>query len=93
MLENIFTSIGKNNTTNITPKIMDIAQLTEYLGLSKSHIYKLTSTHKIPHSKRGKRLYFDKEKINEWVLENEIWTKKDIEQQAPNYLIKKRKHF
>lgn len=41
MLENIFTSIGKNDTTTITPKIMDITQLTEYLGLSKSHIYKL----------------------------------------------------
>ena len=93
MLENIFTSIGKNDTTTITPKIMDITQLSEYLGLSKSHIYKLTSTHNIPHSKRGKRLYFDKEKINEWVLENEIWTQKDIEQQAANYLIKKRKHF
>ena len=92
MLGNTFESIGKDEI-KITSKIMTIKQVSEYLGLSKSHLYKLTSTHNIPHSKRGKRLYFDTEKINEWVLENEIWTQKDIEEQAANYLIKNKKRF
>jgi len=43
---------------------MNAKQLSIYLGLSISHIYKLTSTNNIPHSKRGKKLYFDKETIN-----------------------------
>lgn len=93
LLENIYSNIGRNETNIITSKIMDIEQLSDYLGLSKSHIYKLTSTHSIPHSKRGKRLYFDKETINTWVLEHKIWTQDDIEKQAADYLIKKGKHF
>ncbi|WP_299007939.1 helix-turn-helix domain-containing protein [uncultured Tenacibaculum sp.] len=93
LLENIYSNIGRNETNIITSKIMDIEQLSDYLGLSKSHIYKLTSTHSIPHSKRGKRLYFDKETINNWVLEHKIWTQDDIEKQAADYLIKKGKHF
>ena len=93
LLENIYSNIGRNETNIITSKIMDIEQLSDYLGLSKSHIYKLTSTHSIPHSKRGKRLYFDKETINTWVLKHKIWTQDDIEKQAADYLIKKGKHF
>ena len=93
LLENIYSNIGRNETNIITSKIMDIEQLSDYLGLSKSHIYKLTSTHSIPHSKRGKRLYFDKETINTWVLEHKIWTQDDIEKQAADYLIKRGKHF
>ena len=93
LLENIYSNIGRNETNIITSKIMDIEQLSDYLGLSKSHIYKLTSTQNIPHSKRGKRLYFNKETINTWVLEHKIWTQDDIEKQAADYLIKKGKHF
>ena len=93
LLENIYSNIGRKEANIITSKIMDIEQLTNYLGVSKSHIYKLTSSHTIPHSKRGKRLYFDKEIINAWVLENKIWTQDDIEKQASDYLIKNRKHF
>tara|TARA_R110002124_G_C8652826_1_gene489477 strand:- start:244 stop:576 length:333 start_codon:yes stop_codon:yes gene_type:complete len=93
LLENIYSNIGTKETNIITSKIMDIEQLSSYLGLSKSHVYKLTSSHTIPHSKRGKRLYFDKEIINSWVLENKIWTQDDIEKQASDYLIKNRKHF
>ncbi|WP_417237057.1 helix-turn-helix domain-containing protein [Bizionia paragorgiae] len=93
LLENIYSNIGTKESNIIISKIMDIEQLSNYLGLSKSHIYKLTSSHTIPHSKRGKRLYFDKEVINTWVLENKIWTQDDIEKQATDYLIKNRKHF
>ena len=92
-IEKLLENIARQEKNIITSKIMDIEQLSNYLSLSKSHIYKLTSTHNIPHSKRGKRLYFDKEIINTWVLENKIWTQDDIEKQASDYLIKNRKHF
>lgn len=54
LLENIYANIGTKESNFITTKIMDIEQLSNYLGLSKSHIYKLTSKHTIPHSKRVK---------------------------------------
>lgn len=93
LLESIYSNIGSKKGNIITSKIMDIDQLSSYLGLSKSHIYKLTSTHSIPHSKRGKKLYFEKETINEWILKNKICTQDEIDPQAADYLIKKGKHF
>ncbi len=54
LLENIYANIGTKESNFITTKIMDIEQLSNYLGLSKSHIYKLTSSHTILHSKTGK---------------------------------------
>jgi len=93
LLENINVFISRDENKVILPKVMNIKQLSDYLGVSLSYIYKLTSTHNIPHSKRGKRLYFDREIINTWVLENKIWTQDDIENQVSDYLSKNRKHF
>jgi hypothetical protein len=44
----------------------------------------------IPHSKRGKKLYFDKEIVTKWVLENTISTQEDIEQKVIQYSLKKK---
>ncbi|RBP30967.1 excisionase family DNA binding protein [Oceanihabitans sediminis] len=93
LLENIYSIIGSEKASIVPSKIMDIGQLSNYLGLSKSHIYKLTSTHTIPHSKRGKKLYFEKEAINGWILENKVWNQDDIEKEVVDYFIKKGKHF
>ncbi|WP_111709095.1 helix-turn-helix domain-containing protein [Lutibacter citreus] len=73
-------------------EVMNLKELCEYLGLSKSHIYKLTSTREIPHSKnRGKKLYFNKYEIDKWVLENKVKTIKDIEQEANANLMRKKR--
>lgn len=48
----------------------DVAVLT---GLSKSYLYKLTSTHKIPYYKpNGKLVYFNREEIENWQLQNRV---------------------
>lgn len=40
-----------------------------YTGISRSYMYKLTSSEKIPHFKpRGKLIYFEREKLNFWLL-------------------------
>jgi len=91
LLENISSNSFINEANINLPKIMNLKQLASYLDVSKGYLYKLTSTNNIPHSKRGKRIYFDIEAINEWVLENKIWTQKDIEEQVNNYLLKNRR--
>ena len=56
----------------------DVAILT---GLSKSTLYKLTCTHQIPHYKpSGKQIYFDRIEIEEWMKQNRVTTKSDINQ-------------
>jgi excisionase family DNA binding protein len=43
----------------------DVVLLT---GLSKSHLYKLTSSHQIPHYKpNGKQVYFDRAEVESWM--------------------------
>ncbi|MEQ3664121.1 helix-turn-helix domain-containing protein [Olleya sp.] len=91
LLENISSNSFINEANINLPKIMNLKQLASYLDVSKGYLYKLTSTNNIPHSKRGKRIYFDIEAINEWVLDNKIWTQKDIEEQVNNYLLKNRR--
>lgn len=61
-----------------------------YLELSQSHLYKLTSTGSIPHYKpNGKKLYFNRQELDIWLLRNRSNSIDEIEQEAANYLIKK----
>ncbi|SDF15652.1 DNA binding domain-containing protein, excisionase family [Pricia antarctica] len=42
-----------------------------YTGISRSYLYKLTSSGNIPHSKpNGKLIFFEKKKIVRWLLRN-----------------------
>lgn len=70
-------------------KILSLAEFCEYTGLTKQTAYKLTSGQKVPHSKRGKRLYFDKERIDTWLLENRVAPHSEIQGKANDYLSKK----
>jgi excisionase family DNA binding protein len=46
---------------------LSVGELSDYLKLSKSTIYKKTSSRLIPFLKSGKKLLFDKEAIDEWL--------------------------
>lgn len=48
-----------------------LPELCMYIGVSESMLYKLTSSKEIPHYKpRGKMVYFAKEELDEWLLQN-----------------------
>jgi len=48
-------------------KLLNFNQAADYLGLSHSYLYKLTSHKLIPCHRPMHRLYFFKEEIDEWV--------------------------
>jgi excisionase family DNA binding protein len=64
----------------------DVSLLT---GLSKSHIYKLTCSKKIPYykSQGGKLTYFDKDELNKWLLQHRVKTSDEVEQEAETHLL------
>lgn len=63
----------------------DVVLLT---GLSKSHLYKLTCSHQIPHYKpNGKQLYFDRGEVESWMKQKRVGSQSEIEAQAAAYLI------
>ncbi|WP_298262394.1 helix-turn-helix domain-containing protein [uncultured Lutibacter sp.] len=73
-------------------QVLNFNETCKYLELSQSHLYKLTSTAAIPHYKpNGKKIYFQRQELDQWLLRNRMDSQDEIEQQAADYLIKKGK--
>jgi hypothetical protein len=63
--------------------------------IRKSHIYKLSSKNEILYRKFGKRLFFSKKELDEWIL-NSSTHHRTIEDRANEYMLinsHKRKKF
>lgn len=59
-----------------------------YLDISASHLYKLTSQKAIPHfCPQGKKLYFNRQELDEWLQRNRQSSTDEIETEAANYII------
>ena len=59
------------NTIYTTKKVFTFQEACMYIGVSESMLHKLTSNKEIPHYKpRGKMLYFAKEELDAWLLQN-----------------------
>ncbi len=84
-LENFFAenSIGEKVAENDEIGGIDLA--VELTGLAKATIYGLVSARKIPHSKRGKKLYFSRKELTEWIEGGKRKTQAEIEVEAENY--------
>ena len=71
--------------------IFNVEELADYTGFKKSYIYKLVHTNSIPFSKpNGKILFFERKKIDEWLLSNSSKSNNEIEQDAFEFAIKKK---
>ena len=78
------------NQNIILKKVLNFNEACTYLELSQSHLYKLTSAGTIPHYKpNGKKLYFDREELDQWLLRNRNTTQDELDQEAADYLIRK----
>lgn len=52
-------------------EVLTLEEACDYTGIAQSYMYKLTAAEKIPHSKPlGKKIYFERRKLNSWLLEN-----------------------
>ncbi len=92
-LENFFTEnrIGENKAE--TEEIGGIDLAIELTGLAKPTIYSLCSERKIPHSKQGKRLYFSRQDLLEWIKNGKRKTQNEIAIEADNYGQKEKEAF
>lgn len=63
--------------------VLTLPEAVVYTGRSQSNLYKLVSQGKLPASKpEGKILYFERVKLEAWMLRNPIRTTDEIEQEA-----------
>lgn len=59
--------------------ILNFKQACDYLQMSKSCLYKLTSKKEIPHFKPGgKKIYFEKSDLDEWVSKGKVPTSEEV---------------
>ena len=78
-----YSLLGAKNVLSID----DAALLT---GISKSHLYRLTSTNKIPYYKpTGKQIYFDRSELEAWMKQNRVATLEETQQAAISYVVQK----
>lgn len=72
--------------------VLNLSEASQYLDISESHLYKLTSQKKIPHfCPQGKRLYFNRQELDNWLQQNRQTTDDEIEREAANYILKNRR--
>ena len=69
-------------------KPLTLPEAAEYLGVSKSHLYKLTFSKKITHFKpAGKKIYFTKVDLNKYLFRNRQASELELDQKAIDYVI------
>lgn len=72
-----------------TKEVLTSEEASRYMGISKSHLYKLTMNKRIPHYKNGKRIYFNRVEMEHWLQSNRVATDSELSQQAQAYCVKK----
>ena len=84
-IEKAIANLNANGPLASANDPMDIKALSAYIKTSPSAIYKFTSEGSIPHYKNGKRLYFKKEEINDWIFTTKVNTAYEIDKAANEY--------
>jgi len=70
---------------------VDLDEACKILMKSKATIYGMTSSQKIPFYKRGKKLYFKKEELLQWLGQGRRKTVDEIRQSVDDFLVRKSK--
>lgn len=53
-------------------RFLDVKEASEYLGLAESTLYTMASERRIPFTKMGRRLKFDRVQLDKWILSNSV---------------------
>ena len=72
--------------------VLSFDEACDYTGFSRSYMYKLTGSQNIPHSKpNGKIIFFEKERLDQWLLQNGRKSNQEIQNEAVEYIASKKK--
>lgn len=94
LILNKLTEIAnKLDEQNLLQKtVLNFNEACKYIDVSPSHLYKLTSTRQVPHfCPQGKKLYFKRSELDEWLQRNRQSTSSEIEREAMDNMLKSRR--
>ena len=70
------------------PKPLTLKEAAAFLDLSQSYLYRLTSQGRVPcYKPEGKRVYFDRTELVNWLKRNRIRPQEEIEEMASTYIV------
>jgi excisionase family DNA binding protein len=79
----------QRNLRRLKRKPLTVEKAAAYMGLSVSHLHKLTSAKAIPHYKpNGKTIYFTKRDLDRYIFSNRKNSKKEIDRRAISISLK-----
>ena len=93
LLQKLAELVNKIEEQNILQKpVLNFAEVCRYLNIGPSHLYKLTSQKEIPHfCPQGKKLYFRREEIDQWLLRNRKSSTDEIDKIASDYIVRNKR--
>ena len=95
LIEKTISKCLSNNkptpTQTATDQLLTISQVAEFLSLSVPTVYGLVSRSEIPCMKKGKRLYFSKDEISDWIKTGKKKTISELSAEADTYLLGQKK--
>ena len=65
--------------------VLDINDVAELTGYSVKYLRTMIASRDIPHYKRGNRLFFNRDEIEDWMLGERIPTKDEMKVKAMGY--------
>ena len=88
--KNVFDKLAAIETLLVAtpPKPMNLKEAAEFLDFSRSYLYRLTSQGRVPcYKPEGKRIYFDRAELVNWLKRNRIRPQEELEATAANYVV------
>lgn len=80
---------NEQQSTQQQEEFLTVKQASELLNLSVPTLYSKVSKGELPVMKRGKRLYFSKQELTEYIKSGRKLTNDEVDAAAENYLSKK----
>ncbi|WP_045467288.1 excisionase family DNA-binding protein [Sporocytophaga myxococcoides] len=72
--------------------ILTFEEALIYLNVSDSFLYKKTYTNAIPHYQpSGKLIYFKRDELDHWLLQNKVKSNSEIDNAANTYILSNKK--
>jgi len=94
-IENLILDLKHKPTkvepTNQTEQLLTIQEAADFLSLTVPTMYSKVSKGELPVMKRGKRLYFSRTELMEYIKEGRKKSNAEIEQEAKAYLLNTKK--
>lgn len=76
----------ERNSLIAAKSVLNIEEAAVFTGLSRSYLYSCVWDRRIPHYKKGRKLYFKKSELEDWLLEDRIIGMAEVDSLAAAYL-------